>query len=202
MYIQFPGGSKIKSVPDIVDGSYEKPRRWSDKDNVYWDAIFTGGKDGTGSAGSKSVGDYLADVINSSLKVKVKVSEDLPEKVAGDAEDMNSHILVRLNQNNLSSDAKEMQLAMTLVHEFSHAHDFIKRSWDRWMDPYGFYYDTEERAYDREAQFAIEMETVDGKYTHGAYSEATRFTEELLRAHGSDAYKDRLEELSGRKSRY
>lgn len=186
----------------MVDGSYVKPGGWSDKDNVYWDAIFTGGKDGTGFAGSKSVGDILADIIDWPLGVVVKESRKLGKKVYGDAKDMNSYIRVRIKKKLLSSKANKLTLAMTLIHEFSHAHDFIKRPAEQFNDPYGFHYDTEERAYDLEAQFAIEMETADGKYTYGAYSEATQFTEELLRARGSDAYKDRLEELSGRKSQY
>lgn len=121
MYIVLPGGTEIRSVPDQIDGSYVMPGGLSSDSQAVRDSLFTGGK-GTGIAGSNTARDMLATIINSPIRVEIKFDQSLPKATLGTAENVGELILVDINTDLRSSNPKR---TMTLLHELSHAHDYM-----------------------------------------------------------------------------
>ena len=91
---------------------------------------------------------------------------------------------------------------MTLVHEFSHTHDYIKRPMDKFASDYSF--ETETRAYDYEARYALEMDrkTRYGIYEPGSYTKYSGFSGGILKNYGDSNYKRVRDYLAANSAHY
>ena len=197
MYIVLPGGTEIRSVPEIVDGSYVKPDGLTGESSVVWDSIFTGGINGTGIAGSNSAGGIVSDIINHVIGVKISFA-NFAKDIAGKTNN-GFPVTVEINDDTIKSNPKterdRAELTMALVHELSHAHDYLTRPGEPYTNPYGFRYDTEQLAYDLEAQYAIEMDRHNGSYRFGMYSTHSGFNAYELQHYGGWHYDRKLDRL-------
>ena len=168
--------------------------------------MFKGGINGTGIAGSNSAGSMLADIINSPIRVSIQVSE-LAEVTEGTARDRGGHIEITINSHNVPTPAysghlgQMSGLVMPLVHEFSHAHDYIKPSMDRFTSD--FVFQTEKWAYDLGARYALEMDRVDGNYNpRGWFTHHSGFSGATLTNYGGWHYNWFLNYLAANSAHY
>ena len=76
MYIVLPSGAEIRAVPGRNDdGTYQKPDELAYEDKSIWNALFTGGVNRTGIAGSQAMGSLVTDIIESEAAVKIQFGD-------------------------------------------------------------------------------------------------------------------------------
>ena len=135
MYIVLPDGTEIRSLSTLPSGL-------KGDEALIYDALFTGGINGTGIAGSKASGTVLKEIINDS-DIAVEITFGPLSHVKGSAEGYtNPNPLLNDGQNRIPievltgnkpdptrSDYIERisNLRIILNHELSHAHNFITK---------------------------------------------------------------------------
>ena len=167
MYIVLPGGTEIRSMSTLPSGL-------TGDDALIYDALFTGGVNGTGIAGSNATGHLLRDIINDpdiAVEITFGALSKVPAKSAYAYTDPNhldqNRILIEILDSNkpksgtVQYTSNMAQLRMSLNHELSHAHNFMTNS--HIFDPANFtqqarYY-MELMAYNRDAQLAWELDS-------------------------------------------
>ena len=205
MYIELPGGTEIRSVPNQVNGSYVKPSGLSGNDSLFWDALFTLGLDGRGIAGSYSAGGMLHDIIKSPIKVSIKPATGMDPGVRGTAQDHGGSIRIKINSEFENEHGKLIpplgysnstywmsQMIIVLVHELSHAHDMLKRRLEE-QGASDWVFQMERRAYDLQARYALEMDRIGGRYgeynPNGWYTIHSGFGGSVLKNYGDWTYR-------------